>query len=245
MNENKVDHDIISPQHLPSDLIVTDLSIAYGHHLVLEHLSLNLPKGQTLLISGASGSGKTSLLQAISGLLMPQNGKILWQGSDIWQMPARQREAFRLRKIGYIFQNFHLLDDLSPIENVLFPLTFCQYRISDQQKATAHKLLTELDVPFQGKLTHQLSRGEQQRTAIARSLMLDPPFLIADEPTASLDRENAIKIANLLSHLSKQQGKTICLVSHDDLFVPYADQHLILAQDGQWQLTDQFMQRAG
>ena len=203
------------PKGLPL-LEIRELSLQYGKdtHPVLQIGDLAIDHGETVGISGPSGSGKSSLLYLISGLLKPSNGKIIWDGTDITTFGEGATDRWRRKSIGFVFQDFHLIDEVSPLENVLIPASFVGFRIDAATRKRAHDLLDQVGVPLARKSTSDLSRGEQQRVAIARALLFDPPIILADEPTASLDDAASKTATDILFSLAGP-NRTIITVSHD------------------------------
>lgn len=168
---------------------------------------------ETLLITGGSGKGKTTLLHLLGGLLRPVSGEILIEGVNLGSLSEKKLDDFRGRNIGLVLQQSHFIASLSVLENVELASW-----LSDGKKKTekAQTLLEQLDLKDQmHKLPSQLSIGQQQRVSIARALINEPKLLLADEPTSSLDDENAIIVANLLSDLSKKYNAALVIVTHD------------------------------
>ncbi len=195
---------------------------------VLNDLTLDVPKGEFLGLMGPSGSGKTTLLNLIAGLDKPSAGEV-WVGGDcVSKMSESQLARWRTRRLGFVFQFYHLLPVLSAYENVelpllLLPLTAAQRR---RQVMTALELVGLAD-----RLRHrpgQLSGGQQQRVGIARAIVTDPTLVVADEPTGDLDARSAEEILDLLSELRSELRKTILLVTHDPRAAARADRVLHL-----------------
>ncbi len=198
---------------------------------VLDGLSLYLSAKDGLLIGGPSGSGKSSLIYVLSGLLRPEHGTVKWDGKDIWNLTEGQRDLWRRATLGIVFQDFHLISELSPLENVLFPATFSYWRTPTWLREAGVRLLEQVQVPTHRQTVSVLSRGEQQRVAVARALLFDPPVLIADEPTASLDKETGEAVASLLIKMASDGGKTLIVVSHDLVFQDQLSHYLTLKRD--------------
>ncbi len=183
-------------------------------------------QGTFTAITGPSGSGKTTLLHALSGILPLTEGTVSWRGQAVSGMREAARDQWRRMTVGYLFQDFQLIAELSPLANVALPGTFGRHSV---QKNRARLLLEEFGVSSSRARVSQLSRGEQQRVAFARALYFDPPIILADEPTASLDSENsAVVIARLLS-LAKS-GKVVVVVSHDAELVAASNSTLRFAR---------------
>lgn len=181
----------------------------------LENLNLEVPGGEFLALMGPSGSGKTTLLNLISGIDSPTSGTLLIDGENISDFSRKQLTKWRSRKVGYIFQMYHLIPVLTAFENVELPLLITPLSRAERRAKVEEAL--EL-VGLRERSHHtpaELSGGQEQRVAIARALVGDPPLLVADEPTGDLDRESANGILSLLQSLSRDKGKTIVMVTHD------------------------------
>ena len=204
-------------------LSVRDLKVIYqdqaGPVTALSIPVLNVSPGSLLAITGPSGSGKSTFLYAIAGLLRPSQGEVTWGGRILQTMPETIRDHWRRHTIGFVFQDFHLMPELSPLANVLLPASFENLSMSRALKERALMLLEGFGVPYKRASVVDLSRGEQQRVALARALLFDPPVLLADEPTASLDALAGEQVAQTLEDLSKQEGRTVIVVSHDPALI--------------------------
>jgi putative ABC transport system ATP-binding protein len=192
-------------------------------------VSLTVQAGESLAITGASGSGKSTLLSLLAGLERPDLGRVLVEGQDLTAMDESQLALFRGRRMGIVFQSFRLLPQLSALENVRLPLDLAGSEKADER---AQRWLEE--VGLQGRGTHlpaQLSGGEQQRTALARALAVEPAVLLADEPTGNLDTKNGALVEKLIFQMAKAQGAALILVTHDARLARKA--HRVLAmKDG-------------
>jgi putative ABC transport system ATP-binding protein len=201
------------------DLKIADLQVRYsngaGAVTALEIEQLSVPPGALLAVTGPSGSGKSTFLYAIGGLLRPQRGRVLWDGRDILSEGEAARDRWRRHTVGFAFQDFHLLAELTPLQNVLLPASFERFATDRAIRARAVALLEHFAVPQARKSTGSLSRGEQQRVAIARALLFDPPVILADEPTASLDAKAGDVVIEILLQLSARDGRTVIAISHD------------------------------
>ncbi|WP_321340144.1 ABC transporter ATP-binding protein [Breoghania sp.] len=195
---------------------------------VLELPALELDPGSLVVVTGPSGSGKSSLLYALSGLLKPTSGTIRHEGGDIYALSEARRDRWRRETIGFIFQDFHLIPELSPLANVTLATRFGGVAGRARLDARAAFLLSDLQVPADRRHASLLSRGEQQRTAIARALLFDPPAILADEPTASLDSDASTLVAEKLQDLSRSEGRLVLAVSHDPILISRADRVLHL-----------------
>ncbi len=200
-------------------LKIEDLQVRYangaGAVTALEIAQLSVPPGTQLAVTGPSGSGKSTFLYAIGGLLRPQRGRVLWDGRDILNEAESARDRWRRHTVGFAFQDFHLLAELTPLQNVLLPASFERFTGDRGIRARAVALLEHFAVPQARKSTAGLSRGEQQRVALARALLFDPPVILADEPTASLDAKAGAIVIEILLQLSAQEGRTVIAISHD------------------------------
>jgi putative ABC transport system ATP-binding protein len=180
----------------------------------LRDLDLWIPKGQVAAVTGKSGSGKSTLLHLIAGLDYPDSGQITVGSVSVHRLNEDQRTAFRLHEIGLVFQFFHLLPGLTAVENVMFPAELAgQTRRAARRRAL--ELLDEVQLSARADaFSDRLSGGEQQRVAIARSLVLLPPVLLADEPTGNLDAETGERVSALLLNLARSHGATVLLATH-------------------------------
>lgn len=190
------------------------LSLKYkdGHkeNLVLDDVDLNIEKGENVVVLGPSGSGKSSLIYLFSGLKKPTSGSIFVDGIDVSTLKDKQYADFRKKRYGYIFQMHFLIPYLTVIENVMTGAP----RMNAQYKSKAHTLLEELGIAqYEKKRIFELSGGERQRVAIARALISEPEIIFADEPTASLDHENAVEILKLLKEY--KSSSTLLMATHD------------------------------
>lgn len=182
---------------------------------------LNVPKlsvkaSQQAALAGPSGSGKTTLLNIIAGITRPSAGQVLVKGQDLFQLPEARRDLFRAANIGYVFQRFNLLEGLSALDNVLAALYFAGSVPPAQREKRARYFLERVGLGH--RLLHrprQLSSGEQQRVAVARALVNRPAILLADEPTANLDRDNAGSVLELIREVCSEEQTTLLLATHD------------------------------
>ncbi|MFA0415723.1 ABC transporter ATP-binding protein [Vibrio renipiscarius] len=204
--------------------------------LVIEKLEVR--RGEHLFIKGPSGCGKSTLLGLLTGINQTQQGSVAILGEELTQLSSRQRDRFRADNIGYIFQQFNLLPYLSVIENVILP---CQFSAQRKRRVTinleqrAKELLSKLHLSdsLMHKPVVELSIGQQQRVAAARALIGNPPLIIADEPTSSLDHDNRSAFIELLLEQANQVNATLIFVSHDPTLEPLFDRSLDLRQINQ------------
>jgi putative ABC transport system ATP-binding protein len=207
----------------PPELKVADLLVRYddgsGAVTALEIGQLSVPPGSLLAVTGPSGSGKSTFLYAVGGLIRPQRGNVLWDACSILGLSETERDRWRRHTVGFAFQDFHLLPELTPLQNVLLPASFERVAIGSATRARAVALLDRFGVPQARLTTAHLSRGEQQRVALARALLYDPPVILADEPTASLDAAAGAVVAETLVRLATDEGRTVIAVSHDPVLI--------------------------
>ncbi len=194
----------------------------------LENLNLIVPRGEFLALMGPSGSGKTTLLNLLSGIDTPTSGSLEIDGEDIARFSRKQLTHWRARKVGYIFQLYHLIPVLTAFENVELPLLITGLSRAERRKRAEAALETVGLTDRSHHTLGELSGGQEQRVAIARALVADPALLVADEPTGDLDRESANNILALLRSLSGEHGKTIVMVTHDARAASAADRTLHL-----------------
>lgn len=179
-------------------------------------ISFAVPEGQFASIVGKSGSGKSTLLSLLGALDQPTSGSITIAGQDIARLPERALVGYRRNRIGFVFQGYNLIPNLSALENVLLPMSFSS-PVGAKQRQRASELLSQVGIEDakQQRRPSKLSGGEQQRVAIARALANQPKLILADEPTGNLDSETGKKIFDLLHSLSRQAKTTIIVVTHD------------------------------
>lgn len=210
---------------------VRDLTIQYGNRIILEHISLNIPKGDFVFLIGASGSGKTSLVNALIGSVIPKSGEIISEnGKQISLLSKKSLQDYR-RTVGVIFQDYKLLPRKTVEENVSFALEVSGYTSREIQERLWVVLTKVGLIHKRNSFVEELSGGEQQRVAIARALIHDPQTIIADEPTGNLDPENALDVMSLLEELHRQ-GKTLIVATHDDRLVDRMKKRVIAFGNG-------------
>ena len=190
----------------------------------LKNVSFTVPKGEFVAVVGESGSGKSTLLNMIGALDTPTSGKVLIDGKDTFSMKEEQRTIFRRRNIGFIFQAFHLVPELTVEQNIIFPVLL-DYQKPDQ--AYLEEILEVLNLKERRHhLPSQLSGGQQQRTAIGRALITRPMLILADEPTGNLDTRNSSEVITLLKKASKRYEQTIIMITHNRSIASTADRVL-------------------
>ncbi len=200
--------------------------------VALKNVSLQLEPGQFVLLMGPSGSGKSTLLAILSGLLHPDSGTVESMGQDIWQMTERQRERFRLKYCGFIFQGYNLFPALTARQQLEMVLRWGEGTSGSEARRRSHEMLDLLGLGKKAKLRpQQLSGGEKQRVAIGRALIKNPTLCFADEPTAALDWKHGEQVIELLRAAAHDRNATVLAVAHDSRIIPHADRVLHL-QDG-------------
>jgi putative ABC transport system ATP-binding protein len=201
-------------------LVVKDLTKTFdsaGEEVhALDHVSFSIATGEFASIIGKSGSGKSTLLSMLGALDTPTSGSIVVDDTDISKLSAHRQTTYRSKKIGFVFQHYNLIPNLTALENVMLALEFGGLP-SGQRKARAEELLSEvgLEPDQQLRKPNKLSGGQQQRVSIARALANRPSIILADEPTGNLDSETGRKIFDLLHNLSRSENTTILAVTHD------------------------------
>jgi putative ABC transport system ATP-binding protein len=222
--------------HQNNFIRLEDLSKSYqeGEHtrVVLQDVNATFAKGEFVAILGKSGTGKSTLLNLISGIDRADNGAIWLNGQNLTALDERQRTLFRRHNIGFVFQFFNLIPTLTVWENVVLPLEL-KGSTDGQAHRQAESLLDAVGLLDRRKtFPDRLSGGEQQRVAIARALIHDPLLVLADEPTGNIDEETGQQVLALLDRLTRQAGKNLILVTHSSDAAAYADRILYL-RDGQ------------
>jgi len=196
---------------------------------ILKGIDLSVPRGQFLAIMGASGSGKSTLLGLLAGLDAPSEGEVMVDGTEISRLPEDKLAQVRGKKIGFVFQSYQLIPTLTALENVLLPY---ELNANGDGKKRAVALLET--VGLGDRLDHypvQLSGGEQQRVALARAFVVEPPIVMADEPTGNLDSTNGQHVLDLLTERQREASTTLILVTHDKQIADRADRRIFL-RDG-------------
>ncbi len=212
-------------------LEVKQISKTYGSGeaavQALKQVSFSVPKGESVAVVGESGSGKSTMLNLIGGLDTPDSGKVCIDGKDLFAMKERRLTIFRRRNIGFIFQSFNLIPELTVEQNILFPLLL-DYRKPDRRYL--EELLAVLNLKERRHhLPSQLSGGQQQRAAIGRALITRPALILADEPTGNLDSQNTREVLALLKEASRKYEQTILMITHSRSIAQRADRILQVA----------------
>jgi ABC-type lipoprotein export system ATPase subunit len=184
-------------------------------------------QGEHWLLTGPSGAGKTTLLHLLGGLLRPDGGSLFIAGKDMLSLSGAQRDAFRGKHIGIVFQQPHLIDTLTITENLLLAQYFAGNK---QDKAYCRQLLSHLGLERPDAYPNTLSQGQMQRVSLARAIINKPSLLLADEPTASLDDENALQVLAMLQECAQQEGASLVIATHDSRIKERIHAHFNLAK---------------
>ena len=207
---------------------------AMGQSLIraVDGISFEIPAGEFVALLGASGSGKSSLLNLVAGLDHPTSGSVVAQGNDLARLSREQLAKYRLRTIGMVFQSFNLIPSMTVIENVELPMRFAEVERSQRAKLASESLN---QVGLGARLHHrpaELSGGEQQRVSLARALINRPQLLLADEPTGNLDSRTGTEIMELIRHFNQSLGMTVVMVTHERNLAERYAQRMIFLEDG-------------
>ncbi len=218
-----------NPQTLPA-IKVTGLTKkvadASGELTILSDVHFTVQPGATVALVGASGSGKSTLLGLLAGLDTPSEGNVQIDGMDLYKLDEDGRAALRQQKIGFVFQSFQLLPHLTALENVMLPL---ELRGDRDARRKAEAMLARVGLAARtGHYPKFLSGGEQQRVALARAFVTDPPLLLADEPTGSLDAATGASVIDLMFQLNREQGSTLVLVTHDPAIAAMCERRITI-----------------
>jgi putative ABC transport system ATP-binding protein len=197
----------------------------------LNKVTLNVKEGEYVAVMGPSGCGKSTLLNILGLLDNPTSGSYIFNGTEVANLKERDRTVFRKGNIGFVFQSFNLIDELTIYENVELPLIYLKMKAGDRKKSV-ETVLERMKIGHRAKhFPQQLSGGQQQRVAIARAVVANPKLILADEPTGNLDSKNGIEVINLLTELNKE-GTTIIMVTHSERDAGYAHR-IVNLFDGQ------------
>ncbi|WP_239616004.1 ABC transporter ATP-binding protein [Cohnella mopanensis] len=198
---------------------------------VLHNIDLHVKQGEIVAIIGRSGSGKSTLLNLMSGYIRPTSGTIRLAGQVVTGLSEGDWANFRLAHLGFMFQSFQLIPSMTAFENAELPLVLKGVS-ADKRKKRTMELLEQVGIAdYAGHYPGELSGGQQQRVSVARSLMLNPPIVLADEPTGSLDSDNERQLLALIQHLNQDRGTTFVLITHDDQVASIANRTISL-KDG-------------
>ena len=210
---------------------VKNVTKKYGNFLAVDNISFNVNKKEFVGIMGASGSGKTTLLNCVSTIDKVTTGHILINGNDITKLKGNNLNKFRREELGFIFQDFNLLDTLTAYENIALALTIQKVNVNDIDKRVKD-ISKKLDIEnILNKYPYQLSGGQKQRVACARAVVTNPKLILADEPTGALDSKSAKQLLEILTTLNETLDATILMVTHDAFTASYADR-IIFIKDG-------------
>jgi putative ABC transport system ATP-binding protein len=212
-NPNSASTDTTSSHIVAVEHVFKSVADSTGTLDILQDIDFNLAPRETAAIVGASGSGKSTLLSIIAGLDTPTRGTVKLAGQDLFNIDEDERAALRARKVGFVFQSFQLLGNLTALENVMLPLELANMK--DARKLAADMLARVGLAQRLGHYPKVLSGGEQQRVALARAFVVKPAVLLADEPTGSLDFATGETIMKLMFELNQELGTTLVLVTHD------------------------------
>jgi putative ABC transport system ATP-binding protein len=222
---------MITVQH-----VFKSVSDATGTLDILRDIDFSLARGETAAIVGASGSGKSTLLSIIAGLDTPSKGTVHIDGADLFALDEDQRAALRAQKVGFVFQSFQLLANLTALENVMLPLELAGRR---DARSAATAMLQRVGLGERlGHYPKVLSGGEQQRVALARAFVVQPAVLLADEPTGSLDFATGERVMELMFELNREQGTTLVLVTHDRGIAARCDRRITIEAGLATELAD-------
>lgn len=192
----------------------------------LHRANLEIASGEFLSVMGPSGSGKSTLLHLLSGLDVPTEGRLSYDGQEIYKLRDRELSAFRRRRIGFIFQQFHLLPVLTARENILMPLLLDKKQADSAYFDELTDLLGIRD--RLAHLPHELSGGQQQRVAIARALIAKPDIIFADEPTGNLDSKSGAEVMRMLKNIWEKMGRTLVVITHDHRIAQMAARKVVI-----------------
>ena len=209
----------------------------------LKGISFTLDKNSFNIIYGPSGSGKSTLLNVLTGLQRPTEGSVVFNKKSLYELKPKEQAHFRANDIGFVYQTNYWIKSLNVIENVSMPLYFLGYSRGEAAKLAKQALERVNMGEYTKRYPVMLSGGEQQRIAMARALAHDPSFIIADEPTGSLDTETGSFIMGLLEKYKLEYGKTVILVTHNIEFLPFADRLLHIEDGKVRQMTDKSIQQ--
>ncbi|MEE9393286.1 MAG: ABC transporter ATP-binding protein [Planctomycetota bacterium] len=204
---------------------LNDVAFGYGDEFSLAVPKLQVNRGEKVACIGPSGTGKTTLINLMTGILQPDQGEVRLDGVDIQKLGEDARRRIRIQTVGMVFQQFELLEYLSALENILLPYHLNPaLKLDAAAKARARKIAQDMGISrILNRKPRQLSQGERQRVAISRALVTEPALLIADEPTGNLDPENSDTILDLLFAPCEERGATLLVVTHDHGLLPRFD----------------------
>ncbi|HEX4855292.1 MAG TPA: ABC transporter ATP-binding protein [Limnobacter sp.] len=216
-------------QHSSTDatLALAGVSKTLGGVTLFTNVSLQLNNGQSLAVVGESGSGKSTLLHVMAGLEQPDNGRVVWAGTDITQLGQDKVAEHRLRHVGLVFQAYYLMPHLNALQNVELPFLLAGLQPDTRRCQLLLKQVGMLHK--ENSFPREMSGGEQQRVAIARALALNPPLILADEPTGNLDEDNAERVLQVLLQACEAEGCALVMVTHSSKAAKHLGQQFSLA----------------
>lgn len=207
---------------------IKNINKSFDDKNVLKNINFTINEGEMVALMGASGSGKSTLLNLISGLDIPTNGEILFEGKDICKMKNKELSQFRKKSLGFVFQDYNLIDTLTASENIAIALTMNKALHTEIDKKIEDIMKFFNILSLKDKLPNLLSGGEKQRVACARALIKNPTLILADEPTGALDSKSADLLLDLFKDITKELGTTIFMVTHDIFTASCCDRVLFL-----------------
>ena len=212
-------------------LEVEHINKTFGRTEVLKDISFLLERGQVLSLIGSSGSGKTTLLKILGLIESVTDGALLYKKDEISKLSDKELARIRREELGFVFQEFYLMDSLDVFENIMLPF-YISKTVDDSKKERARELMDKFGIrTLEKKMPAELSGGERQRVAICRALINDPEIIFADEPTGNLDSKSGKIVIDALKDINEHMGKTIIMVTHDPQMASYCSR-LILLKDG-------------
>jgi len=201
--------------------------------IALKNINLAIKDGEFVSIIGPSGSGKSTLMHIIGLLDKPTSGKVFINEKEVSKLSDEETSKIRNQTIGFVFQQFNLINKLTVLENILVPSIYCREKLNFEPKKRALELIKKFNIKGkENSYPNKLSGGQQQRVAIARALIMDPPIILADEPTGNLDSKNGEIILSLLYQLNKEEKRTVIIVTHD-LSIAKKAERIIKIKDGE------------
>ena len=240
MNVATAEPDSVSQSRLTGEFAVCarELNMTFTNgqhkHVVLDELSVEIARGESVILAGPSGSGKTTLLSILGCLLTPTSGQLTLLGNDATKYSSDAKMRFRRTRLGFVFQRFNLIRGLTALDNVSIPMILANRPPAEVPDRGMHLLDSVGLADFANSSINNLSGGQCQRVAIARALANSPDLILADEPTASLDIDSGQNVMNLLCALTKQQGATLITVTHDSRIFDFANR-IIHLENGRTQ----------
>lgn len=200
--------------------------------IALDKINFEVKKGEFTIIMGPSGSGKSTLLNTISTIDTPSKGKVLINGTNINKLLTHEISEFRSKELGFIFQNFNVLNNLTVLENIALPLSVSGHKTVDEVNQLVNEVAKKVNIEsLLSKYPSECSGGQVQRISIARALVNNPELILADEPTGNLDSQNSHEVLSIIKDLNEKENKTVVMVTHDNMIASYG-QRVIFLRDG-------------